>query len=217
MPHQVELFDLMRHTRSKFKLALRYCKLNEESLRCNSLARDFLSKPGDFWKKVKKQSNSKMTKFANSVNGATGDASIAGMWKKSFEALYNMDNTTDYHLLNDANVNKFVNDNVREICTRDLLTALQNLKLNKACGPDGIPAEAIKYGGQALMVHLSFLFSMFLTHSFLPTELIQTTLVPLLKNKTGNISDVNNYRVIALSNSISKLLKDVLLQSIKKV
>ena len=66
-----------------------------------------------------------------------------------------------------------------------LLTALQHLKLNKACGPDGIPAEAIEYGGQALMVHLSFLFSMFLTHSFLPTELIQTTLVPLLKNKTG--------------------------------
>ena len=66
------------------------------------------------------------------------------------------------------------------------------------------------------MVHLSFLFSMFLTHSFLPTELIQTTLVPLLKNKTGNISDVNNYRAIALSNSISKLLEDVLLQSIKK-
>ena len=56
-------FDLMRHTRSKFKLALRYCKLNEESLRCDSLARDFLSKPGDFWKKVKKQSNSKNDKI----------------------------------------------------------------------------------------------------------------------------------------------------------
>ena len=67
-----------------------------------------------------------MTKFANSVNGATGDASIAGMWKNSFEALYNMDNTTvttDYHFFNDANVNKLVNDNVHEICTRDLLTA----------------------------------------------------------------------------------------------
>ena len=138
-----------------------------------------------------------MTKFANSVNGATGDVSIAEMWKNSFESLYNMNNTTDY-LFNDANVNNLVNDNVHKISTSDLLSALQNLKLNKARGPDGIPAEAIKYGGQALMVHLSLLFSMFLTHSFLPTELIQTTLVPLLKNKTGNISDVNNYRAIAL-------------------
>ena len=152
----------------------------------------------------------------HSVNGSTGDVSIAGMWKNSFEALYNMNNTTDYHLFNDANVYNFVNGNVHEICTRDLLTALQNMKLNKACGPDGIPAEAIKYGGQALVVHLSFLFSMFLSHSCLPTELIQTTLVPLLKNKAGNISDVNNYRAIALSNSISKLLEDVLLQSIKQ-
>ena len=40
--------------------------------------------------------------------------------------------------------------------------------------------------------------------------------MPLLKNKTGNIFDINNYRAIALSNSISKLLEDVLLQSIKK-
>ena len=65
-----------------------------------------------------------------------------------------MNNTTDYHLFNNASVYNFVNGNVHEICTRDLLKALQNLKLNKACGPDGIPAEVIKYGGQALMVNL---------------------------------------------------------------
>ena len=37
---------------SSWLFALRYCKLNEESLRYDSLARDFLSKPGEFWKRV---------------------------------------------------------------------------------------------------------------------------------------------------------------------
>jgi len=35
--------------------------------------------------------------------------------------------------------------------------------------------------------------------------------VPLLKNKAGDASDVNNYRAIALSNSTSKLLESVVL------
>ena len=57
---------------------------------------------------------------------------------------------------------------------------------------------------------------MCLKYSYLPTELMQTTLMPLLKNKTENLSDVNNYRAIALSNSISKLLEDVLLNILKQ-
>ena len=38
-----------------------------------------------------------------------------------------------------------------------------------------------------------------------------TTIVPMLKNKAGDATDVNNYRAIALSNSISKLLESVVL------
>jgi hypothetical protein len=54
-----------------------------------------------------------------------------------------------------------------------------------------------------LAVHLIMLFNMFSCHCHLPKDLLQTTIVPLLKNKAGDLSDVNNYRAIALSNSIS--------------
>ena len=39
-----------------------------------------------------------------------------------------------------------------------------------------------------------------------------TTLVPLLKNKSGDIADVNNYRAIALSNAASKIVESVMLE-----
>jgi len=85
------------------------------------------------------------------------------------------------------------------------------LKYHKSCGPDGIPAEAIKYSGHLLSVHLTLLFNMCLCHSLMSDDLINTTVVPLLKNKYRDISDVNNYRVIALSNWLSKILESLIL------
>jgi len=41
--------------------------------------------------------------------------------------------------------------------------------------------------------------------------------VPLIKNKTGNLSDVNNYRAIAISNTCSKVLELVMYNYFKAV
>ena len=46
---------------------------------------------------------------------------------------------------------------------------------------------------------------------YLPTALIETTIVPIVKNKSGNLSDSNNYRPIALATIVSKILESVLL------
>ena len=40
--------------------------------------------------------------------------------------------------------------------------------------------------------------------------LIETTIVPIVKNKSGNFSDSNNYRPIALATIVSKILESVL-------
>ena len=41
--------------------------------------------------------------------------------------------------------------------------------------------------------------------------MIETTIVPIVKNKCGNITDSNNYRPIALATIVSKLFESVLL------
>ena len=41
--------------------------------------------------------------------------------------------------------------------------------------------------------------------------MIKTPIVPIVKNKCGNISESNNYRPIALATIISKLFESVLL------
>ena len=101
----------MKRTRAQFKLALRYCRNNKEVLESNALARSYLVDKRDFWKNVKKASKHKVTNNVCTINGVTGDAAIADMWKDSFEKLYSRyDNkgltgefvsvtSEDYHLI----------------------------------------------------------------------------------------------------------------------
>lgn len=201
-------YQMMKRTRSQFKLALRYCKSNEEQLQCDALAQDYLANNADFWKKVKVMSNGKMTKCAAVVGEAKDDPSIAKLWKQSFEQLYSQ--RSNDSVLADARL--LASDSNFIITVNDVNDAVQNLKCRKSCGPDGLASEAIKYGGSALTVHLTLLFNMFTSHCYIPADFTMTTIVPLLKNKAADTSDMANYRAIALSNSVSKVLENVLLK-----
>ena len=48
------------------------------------------------------------------------------------------------------------------------------------------------------------LFTSFITHGHLPSNFMKTALVLIIKNKTGDTSDKNNYRPIALVTAASK-------------
>ena len=57
-----------------------------------------------------------------------------------------------------------------------------------------------------------FMFQfMFHTWERLPLDMIKTTIVPVIKNKCGNLADSNNYRPIAIATIISKLYESTIL------
>ena len=64
---------------------------------------------------------------------------------------------------------------------------------------DGIAVEAIVNGGYKLTIHLSLLFNLFIQFRYLPNSFMQSVIVPLVKSKSGDLADVNNYRAIAIS------------------
>ena len=66
--------------------------------------------------------------------------------------------------------------------------------------------EAFIHGGPRLKLYLSILFNLFLLYGHVSDAFHRATIIPLVKCKTGDLSDVNNYRAIALSNCITKIL-----------
>jgi len=206
---------LMRKTRAVFKLALRYCRQHEEQMRADACANSLESKdPRKFWDSVYKISNNRATKYASTVNGVTGDQEIACMWKQHFEQSYNsVDSTCDRNLFTDTmeKINMCTFSPVINIC--DIVTAAQQQKKGKATGPDGIATEAFIFGCPRLYAHLSILFTMFLKHRYVP-KFMQSTIIPLVKCKGGDLTDLNNYRAIALSNSVTKLFETLIMDKI---
>ena len=91
---------------------------------------------------------------------------------------------------------------------------LHKLPLNRAAGKDGIFAEHIFYADSSVCNHMSSLFNVCLMHGKIPQECMQTVVVPICKNKNGNISDAENYRPVSLATIISKLFEHYILSCI---
>ena len=72
------------------------------------------------------------------------------------------------------------------------------------------------YSCGRLCVHHSVPFKLFLSHHYLPNKFTESVIVPLVKAKSGNINDRNNYRAIALSNTVSKILESIILQHVNR-
>jgi len=145
-PHDNVLLPRMRRTRAAFKLALRYCRAHEQQMRADAYALSLDANDSNkFWKQIQKDNCNKVTKFAASVNGATGDDNIASMWKSYFERVYSsVDNS--YHKQLFENRMSILVNNGMNIRMDDIIDILPKLKKNKAAGPDGIAAEAFLFG-----------------------------------------------------------------------
>jgi hypothetical protein len=89
---------------------------------------------------------------------------------------------------------------------------MSKLHKGKACGPDELCAEHLLYAHPCLVVHLKLLFSSIFSHGTVPDDFGAGIIVPLIKDKTGNIGDISNYRPITLISIISKLLECILLE-----
>ena len=96
--------------------------------------------------------------------------------------------------------------------TSGINVALYSLKSGKSCGVDGLAAEHFLFAHRITHVYLSLLVNTFNLHGYLPADFVKTAIVPIIKNKTGDTSDKNNYRPIALVSVTSKLFEICILK-----
>ena len=66
-------------------------------------------------------------------------------------------------------------------------------------------------GTKRLYVFLSIIFTLFLSHGFTPDSLILGTIIPIPKDKKKYFFSSSNYRAIALSSILNKILDWIIL------
>ena len=84
----------------------------------------------------------------------------------------------------------------------NILDALKSIKCGKSSIVDGISAEHFVFAHSRIHVLFSSLFSAFITHGYLPDMFMKTAIDSIINNKTGDNSDQNNYRLIALVTAV---------------
>ena len=210
-PRQGYISDEYIRSKAKFKYALRFISRNENLLRKESLAKKLSNlKSKDFWKEIKLINNSK-TSLPCSIDNANSPEDITKFWEDHFSKVFNCLPKVSY----DGEYSLNTSYNTVKVCNSEIYDIIKSLELNKACGMDGIQAEHLKYCSNKLIPLLSMCFSSLFIHGFLPKSLMSVILVPIIKNKAGNVNSSDNYRPIALASVLSKLVENIILNRVE--
>jgi len=153
------------------------------------------------------------------INGYTDNVGIANEFANHFKGVFcnsshdhiakeSYIHERDEHLAGSEQINY---DCVNSVTVELIDCCIRRMKKGKACGPDDLCAEHLIFSHPSLVMHLKVLFQLILIHGFVPTDFGNGISIPLIKDKTGNINNMDNYRAITLSPVISKLFEMVIL------
>ena len=93
-----------------------------------------------------------------------------------------------------------------KINSSSIKEALKRIKPNKTDPICNFSSDFLKNGPDILIYHLEVMIKSFLVHGHVSEILLLATLVPIVKDKLGDLCSSQNYRSIAISSLILKLM-----------
>lgn len=206
-PWRGRVFEQMQHAKNVFKSKLKWCQDRQEQIQMDKLALAHKSKKfKDFWKGTR-QVNVKPGLPA-SVEGKSDCSEIAELFREHFtvKSLLNVKSAME-----GGRGVVATGDSLTEFVTaKQVNTVINTMQRGKSPGHDGLSVEHFRYAGVHLPRVLSMLFNFCMGHSYLPEALMRTIVVPVVKNKTGDLSVRANYRPISLATTTAKILDRML-------
>ena len=104
------------------------------------------------------------------------------------------------------------NMNFSHVDTSIVCKKLRDLKVNKACGYDMIPAKFLKFGSDVLCYSLTGVINTFIDRNMFPNVCKQAEVSPVYKKKEQLIK--SNYRPVSILTAMSKIFESVLCEQI---
>ena len=201
------IWEVKRRTQAAYKWAVKQCRLQEEQIRADKAASALLKSGKDFWTEICKQSTAKMQR-APTIGNSHCEQDIADDFASIYKDTFNSvsSDRDDVSFLD--NVFDSVSDADRvNICVNTVTNVIKTLTKGKTAGIDGISPEHLLYASRRLHVIICMLCNSMLNHGYMPDNLMESYITPIVKNKCASLSDYSNYRPIAISSNISKVFE----------
>jgi len=175
----------------------------------------------DLWVEAKKRKSGGRS-LPTVVDGVEGVEDVCALFKDKYEALYN---SVSYK---QGDMNDLLNDvsnKVSDMCNSgqcrnhhamnvgDVKYAVKKLKAGKSDANVSLNSDNFIFACDDLYVHLSLLLNMLYKRFNAPHEMLISYMVPIPKNRKKALNDSNNYRSIAISSIVGKVLDHIVLKN----
>ena len=143
---------------------------------------------------------SKRSSFPANINGLSDDSDIATTFFKNLSNIYfdSYNDKAETSKYFDGLQSNLFSEFSSNIDTRSVFDvdekSLNKVKIGKACGLDNITKEFVMYSHPAIVVHLKLLFNIIVHHGVVPDSFGNGVIIPLVKDKHGDLCNIDNYR-----------------------
>ena len=206
-PINNEVYRIMKRTRNLYHYQFRKIKKAEDTIKKNKLLDACLNDGGDLFKEIKGFRKTKQV-VANSIDGVVED--IPGHFRNIYSELYNsVDDAENMGEIKDqieAKISEFSLADVDKVTPKIVKEAVSKLNPNKTDPVFSFSSDCIRVESDKLAELLAVIIKCYLIHGHVTRFLLLATLVPIIKDKLGSINSSKNYRSIAISSLILKIL-----------
>ena len=197
----------MKTTRLKYHKEIKKRKFEERERKYLKLL-DYAKDNRKFFKNIK-QINGKTSNFTPSIANQSG-LEAANVFAQ--ELANNQNSTVDQYDY-DQLMSRLSCESSFSISSSKVIDAVGKISKSKV-DVNNISSSVIKLLGNNFIVVLTSLYNSFLTHSFFPDILKNSTFHPIPKHGKKNVSEVSSYRFIAIISVFLKILDYIVLSSL---
>lgn len=209
-PKSGSVYADMCDSRRAFKARLKWCQDHQDQIRMDALADKHRN--GDFrgfWQQTSKINV--RPGLPASVGGVSDHKGIANIFREHF-AVKSPRGPAGEVLNADTN-GQLIGT---RFSAKDVANVIKNMTRGKSPGHDGLSIEHLLHAGPHISRVLAMFYSLCVSHNYLPADFMKTLVVPVVKNKTGDLADTSNYRPISLATIAAKVFDGLLNAQLNK-
>ena len=214
-PQNNNLHLIMKNTKNKFNYMLRKVRKREKHLRNDRFITECLNgKVNNVLSEIKR--SRQQNQVSSSMDGKSGSKNISDHFKNIYQELYNTHDDKDEILVINNRIESKINQSQDNILNKITPNLVSKIILRMKTGKNDVQydwrSEAIKYANKIIAPILSVIFKFFLSHNHMSKPLLKSALVPIIKDSNLSHTASENYRAIAISSIIMKILDYVILE-----